>query len=202
MSPAPGDRLGGYEILSLVGAGGMGEVYRARDTNLKRDVAVKILPDAFASDLERLARFQREAEVLATLNHPNIAQIHGLEERALVLELVDGPTLADRTVGDDHKGLRFQGPAEAGHHGSVSTAAFSSHWLVATPCGGGSVCSQASSYSNESRAPATRRAGVRVTAWQQHGPPDASAELDSRAAEAAPYRGAAEAIPYRRHACC
>ena len=107
MSPAPGDRLGGYEILSLVGAGGMGEVYRARDTNLKRDVAVKILPDAFASDPERLARFQREAEVLATLNHPNIAQIHGLEERALVLELVDGPTLADRTVGDDHKGLEI-----------------------------------------------------------------------------------------------
>ena len=74
----------------------MGEVYRARDTRLKRDVAIKVLPDAFANDSERLARFQREAELLATLNHPNIAQIYGLEDRALVLELVEGPTLADR----------------------------------------------------------------------------------------------------------
>ena len=78
----------------------MGEVYRARDTKLNRDVALKVLPDAFASDPDRLARFQREAQVLASLNHPNIAQIHGLEEadgvRALVLELVEGPTLAER----------------------------------------------------------------------------------------------------------
>jgi serine/threonine-protein kinase len=74
----------------------MGEVYRARDTKLKREVAIKVLPDAFAADAERLVRFQREAEVLATLNHPNIAQIYGFEERALVLELVEGPTLADR----------------------------------------------------------------------------------------------------------
>ncbi len=96
MSLAPGARLGPYEIVAAIGAGGMGEVYRARDTRLKRDVAIKILPDAFATDAERLARFQREAELLATLNHPNIAQIHGLEERALVLELVEGPTLADR----------------------------------------------------------------------------------------------------------
>ena len=92
----PGFRLGAYEIVSPLGAGGMGEVYRARDTRLKRDVAIKVLPDAFASDPERLARFQREAELLATLNHPNIAQIHGLEDRALILELVEGPTLADR----------------------------------------------------------------------------------------------------------
>ncbi len=96
MSLAPGNRLGSYEILSLIGSGGMGEVYRARDLKLKREVAIKILPDAFANDGERLARFQREAELLATLNHPNIAQIHGIEEHALVLELVDGPTLADR----------------------------------------------------------------------------------------------------------
>jgi serine/threonine protein kinase/Tol biopolymer transport system component len=91
-----GTRLGAYEIVALLGAGGMGEVYRAKDTRLKREVAIKVLPDAFANDPERLARFQREAELLATLNHPNIAQIHGLEDRALVLELVDGPTLADR----------------------------------------------------------------------------------------------------------
>ena len=82
-----GQRIGSYEILSLIGAGGMGEVYRARDTKLKRDVALKVLPEAFANDPERMARFQREAEVLASLNHPNIAQIYGIEERALVMEL-------------------------------------------------------------------------------------------------------------------
>jgi eukaryotic-like serine/threonine-protein kinase len=89
-----------YEITSAIGAGGMGEVYRARDTRLQRDVALKILPEAFASDPERLARFEREAQMLAALNHPHIAAIHGIEEsggvRALVLELVDGETLADR----------------------------------------------------------------------------------------------------------
>src|SRR4029077_14470575 len=92
-------RLGPYEILSALGAGGMGEVYRARDTTLNRDVAIKVLPDLFAFDSERLARFEREAQLLASLNHPNIAHIHGLEEsggiRALVMELVEGPTLAD-----------------------------------------------------------------------------------------------------------
>ena len=97
---APGDRLGPYEILSPLGAGGMGEVYRARDVNLRRDVALKILPAAFSADADRLARFEREARVLASLNHPHIAAIHGFEAsadvRALVLELVDGPTLADR----------------------------------------------------------------------------------------------------------
>jgi serine/threonine protein kinase len=95
-----GRRLGVYEIQSLVGAGGMGEVYRARDTRLKRDVAVKILPTKFTSDRDRLARFEREARLLAALNHPHIASIYGVEEsegiRALVLELVDGETLADR----------------------------------------------------------------------------------------------------------
>src|SRR5579864_3174419 len=93
MSLAAGTRLGAYEILAPLGAGGMGEVYRARDTKLKRDVALKVLPEAFASDPERMARFQREAEVLAALNHPNIAQIYGVEERALVMELVEGETL-------------------------------------------------------------------------------------------------------------
>jgi serine/threonine protein kinase len=85
-----GDKLGHYEILAPIGAGGMGEVYRARDTKLKRDVALKVLPDSFANDPERMARFQREAEVLASLNHPHIAQIYGVEERALAMELVEG----------------------------------------------------------------------------------------------------------------
>src|SRR3989442_8313571 len=100
MSLAAGTRLGSYEVVALLGAGGMGEVYRAHDTRLGRQVAIKILPDPFALDPERLARFEREAHVLASLNHPNIAAIYGLEEtdgvRALVLELVEGPTLADR----------------------------------------------------------------------------------------------------------
>ena len=77
MTLNPGTRLGAYEILSALGAGGMGEVYRARDTKLDRDVAIKILPEAFALDADRVARFQREAKVLASLNHPNIAIIHG-----------------------------------------------------------------------------------------------------------------------------
>jgi serine/threonine-protein kinase len=95
-----GSRLGHYDVTALIGEGGMGQVYQATDTKLNRQVALKILPEAFASDPDRLARFQREAQVLASLNHPNIAAIHGLEEgdgtRALVLELVEGPTLADR----------------------------------------------------------------------------------------------------------
>jgi serine/threonine protein kinase len=100
MPLSAGTRLGPYEIVALLGAGGMGEVFRAHDTKLGRDVALKILPDTYATDLERLARFQREAQVLASLNHPHIGAIYGLEEsngiRALVLELVEGPTLADR----------------------------------------------------------------------------------------------------------
>jgi serine/threonine-protein kinase len=93
MSLAAGTRLGPYEIIAPIGAGGMGEVYRARDTRLKREVALKVLPDSLASDPERMARFQREAEILASLNHPNIAQIYGVEERALVMELVEGENL-------------------------------------------------------------------------------------------------------------
>ena len=96
----PGVRLGSYEVLSVLGAGGMGEVYRARDTKLNRDVAIKVLPDLFVADPERFARFRREAQVLAALNHPHVAQIYGFEDSsgstALVLELVDGPTLASR----------------------------------------------------------------------------------------------------------
>ena len=100
MSLRTGSRLGPYEVVSLIGVGGMGEVYRARDTKLKRDVALKVLPEAFLTDHDRLARFQQEAEVLASLNHSHIASIYGVHEadgtQALVLELVDGETLADR----------------------------------------------------------------------------------------------------------
>lgn len=100
MTMAPGTRLGSYDITGLLGAGGMGEVYRATDSNLKRQVALKVLPDALAADPERISRFRREAEVLAALNHPNIAHLYGLENAdgasALVMELVEGPTLADR----------------------------------------------------------------------------------------------------------
>jgi eukaryotic-like serine/threonine-protein kinase len=100
MSLAAGSRVGPYEILSAIGAGGMGEVYRATDTNLGRDVAIKVLPEAFAQDPERIARFEREAKVLASLNHPNIAIIHGLEKSqgtyALVMELVEGEDLSQR----------------------------------------------------------------------------------------------------------
>jgi serine/threonine-protein kinase len=90
MAVAAGAKLGPYEILAPIGAGGMGEVYRARDTKLKRDVALKVLPETFARDPDRMARFQREAEVLASLNHPNIAQIYGVEDHALAMELVEG----------------------------------------------------------------------------------------------------------------
>jgi serine/threonine-protein kinase len=103
MTITAGSRLGPYEILSPLGAGGMGEVWRARDARLGRDVAIKVLPAAFAADADRLARFRREAQVLAALNHPHIAAIHGVEEsgatEALVLELVEGETLAERLAG-------------------------------------------------------------------------------------------------------
>jgi Tol biopolymer transport system component len=94
MSLRPGERLGSYEIVAPIGAGGMGEVYRARDTKLNRDVAIKVLPDLFALDPDRLARFEREAQTLASLNHPHIAQIYGIEGNALVMELVDGDDLS------------------------------------------------------------------------------------------------------------
>src|SRR5688500_19864127 len=101
MALSPGARIGPYEILAELGKGGMGEVYRGRDTKLNRDVAIKVLPELFALDAERLARFTREAQTLASLNHPNIAQIFGLEgddsrgsRRALVMELVEGEDLS------------------------------------------------------------------------------------------------------------
>ena len=109
-----GTRVGAYEILSAIGAGGMGEVYKARDTKLHRDVAVKVLPDDVAADPERLARFEREAQLLAALNHPNIAQVYGLEDstgsgqvpcRAIVMELVEGQTLSDLIAAERGRGL-------------------------------------------------------------------------------------------------
>ena len=100
MPLSPGTTIGHYDVTALLGEGGMGQVWQATDTQLGREVALKILPDAFAADPDRLARFKREAQILASLNHPNIATIYGIEEaegrRALVLELVEGPTLADR----------------------------------------------------------------------------------------------------------
>src|SRR6476660_5315273 len=100
MALATGSRLGPYEILSAIGAGGMGEVYRARDTKLNRDVALKILPSEFALDVDRLSRFKREAQVLASLDHQNIGAIYGFEDadgvQALVRQLVEGAALADR----------------------------------------------------------------------------------------------------------
>src|SRR6516164_6338332 len=96
----PEMQIGCFQIVSKLGSGGMGEVYRARDTKLGRDVALKVLPDVFSNDGERMSRFRREAHVLASLNHPNIAAIYGVEESsghpALVLEFIDGETLADR----------------------------------------------------------------------------------------------------------
>ena len=100
MGLAPGTKIGHYDVTALIGEGGMGQVWQATDTQLNRQVALKILPDAFVADPDRLARFTREAQILASLNHPNIAAIYGIEQssdtRALVLELVEGPTLADR----------------------------------------------------------------------------------------------------------
>jgi hypothetical protein len=108
MTLSPGTRFGSYEVAAQIGVGGMGEVYRARDLKLNRDVALKVLPDSFVNDPDRLARFQREAHVLASLNHPNIAAIYGVEDvsgaRALVMELVEGPTL-DELVSATPRGL-------------------------------------------------------------------------------------------------
>ena len=129
-----GDRLGPYKVTAKIGEGGMGEVYQARDTKLDRDVALKVLPEAFTADTDRLARFEREAKVLASLNHPNIGSIYGLEEqdgvRALVLELVEGPTLADLIARPSPQpspggrgGDRGQRAANAGAAASSSRAA-------------------------------------------------------------------------------
>ena len=105
-----GDQLGPYKVMDAIGAGGMGEVYRALDTKLGREVAIKVLPKAFGRDHERLARFEREARMLSALNHPNIAAVHGLEQADggpfLVLELVEGETLRGPLAGRLPSGLR------------------------------------------------------------------------------------------------
>src|SRR5437762_1393954 len=115
MSLPAGSRLGPYEIVGPLGSGGMGEVYRARDAKLHRDVAIKVLPDRLAADPDRLARFEREAQVLASLNHPHIAHIHGFEEssatRALVMELVEGDTLADKLRDGQPSAMSLQSSA-------------------------------------------------------------------------------------------
>jgi serine/threonine protein kinase len=112
VSLLPGTRLGPYDVTALIGRGGMGEVYRARDTRLQRGVALKVLPEAFTTDTDRLSRFEREAKVLASLSHPNIAAIYGLEEsagtKALVLELVESATLAER-VAQSRDGVGVKG---------------------------------------------------------------------------------------------
>src|SRR6266478_585075 len=136
-----GDRLGPYEILAPIGAGGMGEVYKARDTKLDREVAIKVLPAALAQDPERLARFEREAKVLASLNHPNIAQIYGIEEsvhgRALVMELVPGQTLNGALPLDE--ALRIAGQVadalEAAHEKGIVHRDLKPANIMITPAG-------------------------------------------------------------------
>src|SRR6266576_2151079 len=114
-----GDKIGHYEVLSLLGQGGMGEVYRAKDAKLDRNVAIKVLPQTLARDPERLARFEREAKVLASLDHPNIGHIHGIvdseDSRGLVLALIEGPTLADRIEAGPISAGRSHGDREADH---------------------------------------------------------------------------------------
>ena len=121
MTLTAGTRLGHYDLVSALGAGGMGEVYRARDLRLSRDVAIKILPAVFTGDPDRLARFEREARILASLNHPNIATIYGIEEaggiRALVLELVEGETLADRSGPEQGRLPRYRKEKRSRSHG-------------------------------------------------------------------------------------
>jgi len=132
-----GHRIGAYEIRSLLGRGGMGEVYRAHDPRLRRDVAIKILPDGLAGDADRLARFEREARVLAALTHPNIAAIYGVEDRALVLELVDGETLAERRAsrrtGHACSSTRRATTTEAGICGSAISRAASTRGSLPIP---------------------------------------------------------------------
>src|SRR5215813_11011698 len=121
MALQAGHRIGPYEILAQLGAGGMGEVYRATDKNLNRQVALKVLPPAFANDAERMARFTREAQTLAALNHPNIAAIYGIEGNAIVMELVEGRDLAGPLPVEEALSLAKQiaGALEAAHERGI-----------------------------------------------------------------------------------
>ena len=127
MTLSPGTRLGTYEIAALLGTGGMGEVYRARDTRLNRDVAIKVLPDLFAADPERLGRFEREAQTLAALNHPNIAQVYGVIDlpsggRGLVMEFVDGHNVAEILARARSRGPAAVPPTESANRGATASA--------------------------------------------------------------------------------
>ena len=146
MSLAPGTKLGPYEIVAPLGAGGMGEVYRARDTKLGRDVAIKALPPQFAQDPDRLARFEREAKLLASLTHPNIAGIFGLEDidghRYLILEFVEGETLAQRldhgtlTIDESLKICRQVASAlESAHEAGIAHRDLKPGNVMMTPAG-------------------------------------------------------------------
>ena len=126
MALAPGARVAQYEVLELAGKGGMGEVYRARDTQLKREVALKVLPANLARDPGRLARFQREAEILASLNHPNIALVYGMAESAIAMEFVEGPTLADAAR---------RRPAAGGQRARRTRSRSSKRWSMRTSAG-------------------------------------------------------------------
>jgi Tol biopolymer transport system component len=137
MPLSAGDKLGPYQILAPLGAGGMGEVYRARDTKLDRDVAIKVLPHVLANDPARLARFEREAKVLAALNHPNIAQIYGIEDRALVMELVPGETLKGPLPLDDAVPIFAQiaDALEAAHEKGITHRDLKPANIMITPAG-------------------------------------------------------------------
>jgi eukaryotic-like serine/threonine-protein kinase len=165
MTLSPGMRVGSYEVASQLGAGGMGEVYRATDTTLKRQVALKVLPDALVADAERLARFQREAEVLAALNHPNIAVLYGVEKSdgviALVMELVEGPTLADRIIEGPlpvDEALAIARKNASSSRSTTTQSIMTSRRMERSSCS--SVASR--------RCPARRRGRVHVVLnWQQ-----------------------------------
>ena len=141
MALAAGTKLGPYEILAPLGAGGMGEVYRGRDTKLDREVAIKVLPAAMAQDRGRLARFEREAKVLASLNHPNIAQIYGLEEsgdtRALVMELMAGSTLSSPQPIETalHYAKQIAEALEAAHEKGITHRDLKPANIIVTPEG-------------------------------------------------------------------
>src|SRR5829696_5352995 len=116
-----GTHVGQFQVVAPLGAGGMGEVYRARDARLGRDVAIKILPELFAQDPGRLTRFEREAKALAALNHPNIAAIYGLEGNALVMELVEGEDLSTIIAGHGHSGPAAAGLSESSSRGTAAS---------------------------------------------------------------------------------